>query len=330
MLSEFLQGIVDGGNIGKIFTHPHVVYVNRCVDFSKPPPTHDMQHNMFRVKLLNGFPSKNKGKNKGNVVCVFPNQNVVSSRILESRHYSNRDEFNKELNRRFSTSEEETEQFKNHRLLILYGSHCFVCGKISGTIYIVWAERVTRINASNTASIPYIDVPIIFNLDGLGSIKSMYLLRPKIENIPNNLVLFPKTQGNPVLMRDRGYNPWVCEKRPERYTERRIQTISNETAQALMCQNTQDVEEWLPFEQVPFSYNTQNSNDGVLEFEQNQTSWLESPRDIFGLESSSNLLIREEGKAQIMIHRKEPDPFEDTSADKEDESSFSNGVEIEL
>lgn len=332
MMTEFLQGVVDGGNIMKLFTHPHISDVNRTVDFSQPPPKHDLQHNLFRVSLHSKFPKKRE-----NVVCLFPNQNAVSLRILESRHYSNRDEFNKELNRRFSTSEEETEQFKNNRLLIIYGNHCFVCSKISGTVYILWAERVTRINASNTASIPHVNAPIIFNCDGLGSIKSMYLLKPRIENKFIHLCLFPKTQGNPMLMYDKRYNPFVCEKRPEKFVDRKITTISQEDAQALMLQNTQNVDEWLPFERVPFSH-VQSTDEGVLEIEHNSTPWVESPRGIFQSDfTNSNLLIREDHHAppQVMTHQREPDPFVNTSADEKDDdddygSPFSRGVEVEI
>lgn len=306
---DFLQEVVQGGNIGKLFTHPKASAIHRLVDFSKTPPTHDMQKNRFRIKLHNGFPPQ---KQTDGVVCLFPNQ-THSKHILESRHYSNRDEFNKELNMRFIDSPDYTEQFKDNKLLVLFGSHCFICGKITGTIYIVWAEYVTRINASNIATIPYKNIPIVLNCDGLATIKSMYILRPQIENKFNELSLLPMTQGNPTLIYDMRYSPFVCEKRPEKYVEHKINTVSPEEAHALVTQNTQDVQDWLHYETVPFS--SMYTSEGFVEIDHDEDSrndpWIESPPDIF-LNSnvkSDDLKMVKESDVRIFISKKEPDPF---------------------
>ena len=340
MLSESLQEIIEDGDLLRLFLGPQQKSIHRSIDFGKSPPKHDMQNNTYRILLHNNFvsnESKRVGESK-DVVCLFPNHTNKNKRILESKRYSSRDEFNKELNTRFKDSPEQTEQFKDHRLLILYGAHCFICSKLTGTVYILWAERVAKINASNTSTIPYVNVPIVFNLNSLNKIKSMYLLRPQIDNKPNDLALFPLTQGNPILMYNTGYNPFVCEERPDQLSKKKIHVISQEEAHVMVMQSTQDTSEWLPFEQLPFS---QTEDQGMVEIEL-QTSvthvpWTQSPRELFldqsprigaGVGGGGGLLIRDTKSVSTLLKKQEPDPFAETTDDEL--SCFSRGVEIDL
>lgn len=322
-LIEYLQNVVDDGNLMRLFVGTQCQSIQRTVDFSVTPPKRDMQQNTFKILLGNTIATS--------VVCLFPNHTNKSKRILESKHFKNRDEFNKELNQRFADSPDETEHFKNHKLLILYGAHCFICSKISGTVYIVWAERVTRTNIGNTSTIPYVNTPIVINCNKLAKIKSMYLLRPQIENKPNELSLFPLTQGNPILMYDKKYNPFVCEDRPEKQDIRRITAISKHEAYASILQTTKEVGDWLPFEKVPFSH-AQNVEQGIEIEHSSYTPWIESPRELLGSSSDNGLRFIKENNNNI-IHatlsttKTEPDPFAQTS---DEESSFSKGVEIDL
>lgn len=331
-LSEHLQEIVDDGDLLRLFLGPQQRSIHRVVDFSKEPPKHDMQNNVYKILLRNSFVETGS-----QVVCLFPNHNNKSKRILESKRYKSRDEFNKELNARFSESPEQTEQFKDHRLLVLYGTHCFICSKITGTIYIVWAEKVSKINASNTFTIPHTDVPLIFNLNGLNKIKSMYLLRSQIDNKPTDLSLFPLTKENPMLMYDIHYNPFVCEERPERFSKKNIHVVSSQEARAMVMQTTQDAVDWLPFERLPFA---QVEDTGLVEIDHGaHLPWAESPREVF-LDASprvgggGGLLIRDTVGPAVFennnnnTRNREPDPFENTLDDEL--SSFSKGVEIEL
>lgn len=326
MLSEHLQEVVDNGDLFRLFlANPQQKMIHRSIDFIKESPKHDMANNMFKIYLHDGFAKKE-------VVCLFPNHKT--KKFLESKHFSNRDDFNIELNQRFSESHQETEQFGNRRFLILYGSHCFTCNGIEGTIYILWAKRIAKVNASNTPSIPYTDVPMIFNLNGLGKIKAIYLLRPQIENKPNELTLFPISQGNPVLLYNKNYNPFVCEERPDKLTRKTITIISEEDANVMVAQTTQDVGDWLPFERLPFS---QVVDQGLVEVEHTNTyvPWNQSPRELFLSSSSleSGLLIRassERAVGQLISTKTEPDPFLDTLDEEDELSSFSRGVEIEL
>lgn len=346
MLSETLQEIIEDGDLLRLFLGPQQKSIHRSIDFGKAPPKHDMQNNTYRILLHNNF-VPNESKKVGSVsatkdvVCLFPNHTNKNKRILESKRYTSRDEFNKELNARFADSPEQTEQFKDHRLLILYGAHCFICSKLTGTVYILWAERVAKINASNTSTIPYVNVPIVFNLNRLNKIKCMYLLRPQIDNKPNDLALFPLTQGNPILMYNTGYNPFVCEERPDQLAKKKIHVISQEEAQVMVMQSTQDTSEWLPFEQLPFS---QLEDQGMVEIEpQNAIThvpWTQSPRELF-LDSSprlsggggggvggGGLLIRDTQSVSTLLKKQEPDPFAETTDDEL--SCFSRGVEIDL
>lgn len=315
MLSEHLQEIVDDGDLLRLFLGPQQKSIHRIIDFGKAAPKYDMQHNTYRILLRNNKSLPVEGIVR-DVVCLFPN-NDVKARILESQHYSSRDDFNIELNQRFKNSIEHTEQFKDHRFLVLYGSHCFICGNITGTIYILWAERVVKINASNTTSIPYHDVPMIFNLDGQNKLKAIYLLRPHIDNKPNDLALFPLVSDNPVLIYNKMYNPFVCEKRPEKLEKKKVHIVSQEEAYVMVMQTTQDVGEWITFEQLPFSQ--QSSNDqGLVELDSPHLPWAESPRDLF-LNSNA---------PTVRLKKGEPDPFASTMDDEL--SSFSQGVEIEI
>jgi len=325
MLLPVLSDIVEDGNIMRLFVGTQCTSLLRTINFAITPPKADFMHNQYRVLLEDGFPGKRE-----DLVCIFPNHPVKSKRFLQLCHYNNRDKFNKELNKRFSESPECTEQFKEHRFLVLYGSHCYICKGITGSIYVVWATQITRINKSNAASIPYTNVPMIMNCDRQASIKSLYILRPQIENKPLDLSLMPKTVGNPKFMYDKRFSPFVCETRPDEQDPRSIVVISKEDALAMVMQSTKDIQEWLPFERVPFSL-VETAEEGIVEMNMH-SSWAESPREIFS--THSDLLINENISPPQLFKGgvDEPDPFEST---RDDENTGENtgphvGVEIDL
>jgi len=320
-----LRDIVEDGNIMRIFVGNHSAAALRIINFGVEPPKNDMMHNQYRIYLEDGFPAKRE-----DLVCILPNHPIKSKRFLESRFFSSRDDFNKELNDRFSKSVECTEQYKEHRLLVLYGSHCYVCKSLTGTVYIVWATRIARINKSNAASVPYEFVPLIMNCNGQNSVKSLYLLRLQIDNKPSDLALLPKVPGNPRFMYNKKYSPFVCETRPDEPNSRHITVISKEDALAMVMQSTKEVSEWLPFERVPFSMI--ETEEGIVEMNiqsDSFVSWVESPRELFT--TQSGLLIKESsGPPQLFRGGvDEPDPFENT-VDEEETSRENTGVQIDL
>jgi hypothetical protein len=330
MLLPILNDIVEDGNIMRLFVGTQSPSLVRTINFATDPPKADFMHNQYRILLEDGFPEK-----KEDLVCIFPNHPIKSKRFLQLCHYRNRDDFNKELNQRFTLSPEYTEQFKEHRFLVLYGSHCYVCKGITGSIYIVWATQITKINKSNAASIPYTNVPLIMNCDRQASVKSLYILRPQIENKPIDLSLMPKAAGNPKFMYDKRFSPFVCETRPDEHDQRSIVVISKEDALAMVMQSTKDIQEWLHFERVPFSI-VETADEGVIVEMNVHSSWTESPREIFS--THSDLLINESVMPPQLFKGgvDEPDPFESTRDEEHTEEhtggggSGCNGVEIDL
>jgi hypothetical protein len=339
-LLPLLREAVDSGHVMSLFVSNQANAALRVVDFSHDPPKNDFQHNTYRVMLHDAVPTVAKNM----LVCVFPGHSNKSKRFLQLESYGgDRDGFNKELNERFLATPEWDETYKDKRFLVLYGAHTYLCKGITGSIYIVWAEYVTRINAGNTASIPHKHVPIILNCNRKYGIKSMYILRPAIDNKPNELSLMPRAPGNPRLLYDTRYSPFVCEMRPDGVAQKRVQTVSKQEAYAMVTQSTRDPSEWLHFEQVPFT-RIDVGDQGMLEIETSvQSSWSESPREMF-VDSEWKATLIKEGTAKGGAQRPpqleirgggvdEPDPFEDT-VDEEmtsgSRSTVSRGVEIEL
>lgn len=358
----FLQEVVDSGHIMSLFLSNQANSALRVIDFAHDPPKNDFQHNTYRVMLHDDIPKaevvgpsySSAGAAEGgsggsgfhsNLVCVFPGHSNKSKRLLQSKAYGrDRDAFNIELNERFLATPEWDEVYKDKRFLILYGSHTYWCKGITGSIYVVWAEYVTRINAGNTASIPFKNIPIVLNCNRKYGVKAMYILRPAIENKPLDLSLMPKAPGNPRLLFDTRHSPFVCEMRPDQVPPKRVQTVSKQEAYAMVTQSTRDPSEWVAFERVPFS----RVDVGMLEIETNTASsgsWVESPREMFiasspgGAGGGSKLtLIKENDNNQPprldIRGTDEPDPFSNTADQEEmDEissASFSRGAEIEL
>lgn len=319
-----LQDVVESGHIMGLFLSNQANSALRVIDFAREAPTHDFQHNTYRIMLHDALPIK---EGVENVVCVFPGHSNKSKRLLCSKDYGkDRDGFNLELNERFLATPEWDEVYKDKRLLVLYGSHCYLCKGITGSVYIVWAEYVTRINAGNTASIPFKHVPIIMNCNRKYGIKAMYILKPSIANTPVELSLMPRAPGNPRLLYNTRYSPFVCEMRPDEIPPKPIQTVSKQEAYAMVTQSTQEPSEWLHFERVPFT----RVDAGVLEIENTSTSttWAESPREMFTMS-----FINENKPPQLALRNvggvDEPDPFADED-ELSSNSVVSRGVEIEL
>lgn len=333
-LAPALQEAVEDGNVMRLFM-ANTQSTLRVVDFGVDPPVNDFQHNKYRIMLDNDIP-----KGVANVVCVFPGHSKKTKRFLQTSAYGrDRDGFNLELNRRFSATPEVDGQFKDKRFMVLYGSHCFFCKNITGSIMLVWAEYVTRINTSNVNSIPYKHVPIILNCDRKATVKAMYILKPLIENKPTELSLLPRARGNPVLLWHKRFSPFVCESRPDNAPEPTIHAVSKDEALSMVTQSTQDVGDWLHFERIPFS-SVQMGEHGVLEIE-TATTWTDSPREMFsnnvvGEGNWQTVLIKEEPLPPRLSRTgggiDEPDPFVSDNDEEEftSHSVASRGVEIEL
>jgi hypothetical protein len=177
-----------------------------------------------------------------NVVCVFPNYHKHGERkqVVRTRDYRTVASLNKALNKAFKASVDTETQVK---LAVCYGKHVYLCRGLVGTVYLLVASHVNRVNRGNVANTLYRNVPILFNLDGLAHVKGMYIFKPEVRE-HSDLDRLPITHTSPVLMFDK--NPlFVCETKGDvnamtEADERamRIRTMSRRDALALVTATT--------------------------------------------------------------------------------------------
>lgn len=164
-----------------------------------------------------------------NIVVVFPNMVDVNKQVLRCDDYRDHASFNKELNARLSDSIEHTPEGGYTKMAVCYGQHVFICDGITGNAYIVWAEYVNKTNTNRVQNTPYSNVPLIVNTNGYGPIKGVFILKSTITD-ESELSRIPVVKTSPVLMMDKRYPIFVCEKRLTQRVVTPIETKSRQEA----------------------------------------------------------------------------------------------------
>lgn len=172
------------------------------------------------------------------VIVLFPNhkeRDNPSMRIVRSDSYFKRNSFNRELNKRLRDSLDRTDEGGDIRVAVCYGEHCFLCSGLTGTIYVLWASRV--LSVSNGVPTPHTNQPFIFNLDGKGVTKGLFMLPPKVaDDAP--LLRMPMTELSPTYHFKMSDPPFVCEVRAPSKPPRSLHTMSHRRVNAIMSDTT--------------------------------------------------------------------------------------------
>jgi hypothetical protein len=165
------------------------------------------------------------------VVCIFPNHRNDRQQVLAVQDYKSLASFNKAFNRALQESLERTETAGTLKLAVCFGSHVIKCVGISGTVYLVWAQYVNMTTSGNMTALVNKDVPLLFNMDGEGRVKGLYMLKEKIKD-PCDLERIPITEKNPQLMWEQQMEIFVCETKFTPVQEKTIVTTTRRSALA--------------------------------------------------------------------------------------------------
>lgn len=213
------------------------------IDFSIAPPTSDPFGDVVYNILLSNYIYNDP---HCKLVCTFCNNPVIREQTLSASHYKTSAQFNVELNRRFNVP---GGCGAGPRFGVAYGKKYYKCRDIEGTIYILWAEYVTRTCNGLTNTI-HTNCPILINMNSAASFRAIYIFKRTIEN-KMDLDFLPFTCASPSITWHKT-PPFVCEVRPEsvvRFSNRYRSLSRNEAFALSMTQSTVQLEA-PPFDEV--------------------------------------------------------------------------------
>jgi len=299
----------------------------RSVDFSAVSPQEDPYGFGYTINVSSAFPDK-----RDDLVCIFPNHKTEKKRVLKSNKYWSGTSYNVDVNSCISESLDRTDLGGSIKLAIAYGDQIYVCKDISGTAYILWAT-INRKNPGNVPCTMFKDQPILFNLDGQGSLKSLFILRPKVEHV-SNMELLPLAYMNPILFWPE--KPiFVCEVRPQKMEIRPLTTISKRMAKQRVSAQTKNAASWLRFErngldEEDIETATENKLIGMSEADlTEEASWADTgDEDMFTPRAEKPLRFQKVSSPRI-IRSRGVGPRNPFDSDNEDEKQVTVDEEEE-
>jgi hypothetical protein len=161
-----------------------------------------------------------------NVTCLYPLINGSDlNREIASASYKSYESFDNAVNKTLAQSRDTGGEVDavNHKLVIKYGQHLYECVGLTGTVYIYQATYVNHTNAGQVTTVRYQNVPTLFNLDGMGKVKSIFILKEKVSH-PADLLCIAITKHTPRLFFPKHARLFGCE------TKRVFQTDMQPTA----------------------------------------------------------------------------------------------------
>lgn len=152
----------------------------------------------YAFEILNHIPAG------AELLCIFPGYGRNGG-MVDSKKVTNLAKFSKQINKMYRKAIDEL------RLIVAYGSHVFEVRNLVGTLYIFWTSYVNYTPpGANVARSIWKHAPVLFNLDGLCRIKSIFIFpshdAPKE---PRPLV------RSPIMTLPVGENLFVCETRKD-------------------------------------------------------------------------------------------------------------------
>ncbi|MBX9636386.1 MAG: hypothetical protein K2Q45_02405 [Nitrosomonas sp.] len=205
LLPYIEKKINDGAHLDLlIHRNPDIV---KTVDFSKSTVNQVYSNNSYIIYLTSSL-NPNKP-----VTVLFPNHENERKQVIKSKDYKFLSTFSKDINACLRFSLNSTDVFGKTQMAICYGNQIFICKDISGTVYILWASEITKINGANVANSLYQNVPVLINMDGQTRTKAVFILKSQVVD-DSDLDRIPITTENPQIMYDKDKPLFVCEVRP--------------------------------------------------------------------------------------------------------------------
>ncbi len=316
-LSKKLAEFVNSGALDHVFKGKHSHKFLKTLDYYSGPPKSDPTGAAWTIQLMSTFPDS---KHRSEVICLFPNHKDAATRpkrrILRASSYFNLANFNIALNEKFGESLSKTDFADRIKVAFVYGQNVYVCKEVEGTIYLVYAEYICRVNQGNVPNTGFEQCPLIINCDGQSNIKSIFVLKSELKN-EFDLAFLPFSPGNPVIRRPR--DPiFVCETKPPEAAKREIKSLSRVIALQKITMTTTDTRRWVAFEKNVF---VKEVGDDSADLDVDGLSWSDDQQDVMiegdMCETPRGVLslIRDAAGAV------ERDPFED---DDDDEENINN------
>lgn len=310
-IADLIQEVTASKNVTVAMSSIDIQHITKTVDFGANA-TRSEPNVKYTINVSSTFPRERDG-----LLCFFPTHHDEKQQILKSDSYGgilfgkSVADMNKEINRRLrETSQNHPNDFDRVRLGVGYGDHIFRCRDLEGTIYVLWAT-INRKNVGNVKN-TILDCPILFNMDGWGIPKGIFLLKQTVQH-ENDLYLLPLKRGNPEFMWPK--EPiFVCEKRPRHIKPKKLHFISKQLAQQLIQSPSKEASTWVHFEQNPFqgTVNKLKGNpeaDALVvmeplseaEWTDEGLSWSDTPRDVL-FEEATPRTQESMGSSSLLVH----------------------------
>lgn len=302
-LPDMVRKDIDDGNMFHLFRDKKLQGYGRPVDFydcAQQAPDHRAPR--YSVMLSGGFPEK---KRRHDLFFVFPNHPNVKKQVMNTHQYWKTSSMNAELNARIQTSADASINAEDFRLAVAFGENVYWCKHIQGNVYVFYARFINRINEGNVANTIYTNVPVLLVTNGRRRPIGWYIFRPEPITSRLDCVPLTLTHGNPIMLYPKG-PLFVCDGAPEQYIPRRIRSVSEDDAMAMMLRPTNDDElNWVSYEVNPFKA----PKEPITVADDGDVDCVLSPRLGFVPEDAVEVMM-------MPLSGDEPDPFAPNSNGK--------------
>ncbi len=298
--SIILDKITNGSHLDLVKERPGTMV--RRVDFGKASQARVNDAGNYRILLHANIPKA------GGVACIFPNNSKSGQDVVLSQKHRSLSSFNHAINESLKGSVPETEHGGRLLLAVHYGNHVFRCENLSGTMYVVWAEHVTRTNEGNVSYTTHHNVPLLINMNGTMQTTNVFVLKEQVQDASDCLCI-PITATSPRLYMHLKSNPFVCEQRLANKADCGLRTTTYAVAMAqsdLLTRNAFDAHTYNPYHA---SVDAETLPDGELQFE---GAFLSNPLAENKSEDDSSVYVTTSGALTLGAYPAldiPPDPF---------------------
>jgi len=167
-LTESLRAAIQDGTYVKLLSERWGDMVQE-IDFKYRNAAVAMYGNKYTIMLSEDMP------NDRAIVLMFPNHPDKKKRLLSTSKWSKLNAINTELNERFKASLECGSDGGTVRFAFAFGSHIYVCSNVVGTLYLIWAEQVTKKRRGNAVGMISHTTPIVVNMNGFFITQAIFM-----------------------------------------------------------------------------------------------------------------------------------------------------------
>jgi hypothetical protein len=170
------------------------------------------------------------------LVLLFPNHPNPKKRVLDVASFRTLTKINISINERFKESLEKT-NVGDVRFAFAFGEHFYLCFNVTGTLYLAWAEELTKKSHGGASSnIAEHMVPVIINYDGSHIGQAIFLPKAAVDDLDDSNVI--PTHGKslwPRVLVPTREPIFVCEQDTRAPRKTMVETMSREGALKMMA-----------------------------------------------------------------------------------------------